>query len=72
MSYVGTIGDTFVAEVYRNAILAPVYSITINGAGVTSKTNVSVDFSAGNTYYVTVRTTGNTNNGTYVLTLTFY
>ncbi len=72
----GTIGNgnpTITLNIYRNAIVSPVYSITLTNANPkVINMSQSVDFTQGDTYYATVTTVGNPNEGTFTATLGFY
>lgn len=61
------------ADVYKSTdLVTPVYTITLSAGTVVTLTTKSVDFAQGDLYFVTVTTVGNTWNGTFSLTLTFY
>lgn len=66
-------GNTITLNIYKNAIIAPVYSITLtNDNPKIVNMSQSVDFTQGDTYYATVVTVGNIGTGTFTATLGFY
>jgi hypothetical protein len=73
MQFTGTIITSITLNIYKNAIVLPVYSIQLT-TGETQKINkaLSVDFAEGDTYYATLDTVGNPGPGTFTATLAFY
>ena len=74
--FTGTIGmgQSLIFRVYKNDVLTPFTMTLGEGQTTTSLSNVSVDFTAGNTYYATCEVVGGNlgNNVFFTATLAFY
>jgi hypothetical protein len=73
--FTGTIGSgvSITFNVYKNAIVSPSFSITLNaGENTKQLTTTSVNFLNGDTYHATLVTVGNPGTGTFTATIQFY